>query len=282
VAGVCGSSAFTGQLDEITIADRAWTLAELQAPRSQEQPVANWSYDALSRRTAMTLSNGTQTTYTYDAASQLSAVSHQLTALSQLINKADYVYNPVGNRTSLTDRRGAQSFAYDTLDRLTSAIHPLLLDPQVFAYDAVGNWTTNGSVTNAGNQLTTDANFTYKTGVYGRSERGIGVRGTSADGTGVYGAVTSPNGLAGRFKGGVLVDGDLTVTGAKGAVVPHPDGSQRLFCAIESSESWFEDFGEGRLEDGGVEIELDPNFGLLTRGDSYHVFLTAYGDSQGL
>ncbi|ULA61803.1 MAG: hypothetical protein LZF60_380015 [Nitrospira sp.] len=73
-AGVCGSSAFTGQLDEITIADRAWTLAELQAPRSQEQPVANWSYDVLSRRTAMTLSNGTQTTYTYDPASQVTNI----------------------------------------------------------------------------------------------------------------------------------------------------------------------------------------------------------------
>jgi hypothetical protein len=79
-----------------------------------------------------------------------------------------------------------------------------------------------------------------------------------------------------------LVDGDLTVTGAKGAVVPHPDGSQRLFCAIESPESWFEDFGEGRLEDGAIEIELDRDFELLTRTESYHVFLTAYADSQGL
>jgi len=68
----------------------------------------------------------------------------------------------VGNRTSLTDRRGNQAFGYDQLDRLTSASHPLLLDPQAFAYDAVGNWTTNGSVVNAGNQLTADANFAYQ------------------------------------------------------------------------------------------------------------------------
>ncbi|MCS6328970.1 MAG: hypothetical protein H8K06_18065 [Nitrospira sp.] len=160
--GGCGTSLFTGQLDEITIADRAWTLAELQAPRSQEQPVANWSYDVLSRRTAMTLSNGTQTTYQYDPASQVTQILHQLTATSTQINKAEYLYNGVGNRTSLTDRRGPQTFGYDTLDRLISASHPLLLDPQAFAYDAVGNRTTNGSVTNAGNQLTTDANFTYQ------------------------------------------------------------------------------------------------------------------------
>ncbi|MBA5864889.1 MAG: hypothetical protein GDA65_19595 [Nitrospira sp. CR1.1] len=149
--GRCGTSPFTGQLDEITFADRAWTPAELQTPRLHEQPNASWRYDALSRRTCLTLPNGIQTTYSYDAASQLSAVSHQLSALSQLINKAEYGYNAMGNRTSLTDRRGSQAFGYDTLDRLTSASHPLLLDPQAFTYDAVGNRTTGGSVVNPGN-----------------------------------------------------------------------------------------------------------------------------------
>jgi YD repeat-containing protein len=88
--GVCGASSFTGQLDEISMADRAWTVAEIQAPRTQEQPVAAWSYDALSRRTSLAVPNGIQTTYAYDASSQLSAVSHQLTATSSQINKADY------------------------------------------------------------------------------------------------------------------------------------------------------------------------------------------------
>jgi YD repeat-containing protein len=78
------------------------------------------------------------------------------------INQAAYAYNPVGNRTSLTDRRGAQAFGYDTLDRLTSASHPLLATPQAFAYDPVGNRTTGGSVVNAGNQLTADTNFAYQ------------------------------------------------------------------------------------------------------------------------
>ena len=44
------------------------------------------------------------------------------------------------------------------MDRLTSASHPLLATPQGFAYDPVGNRTTGGSVVNAGNQLTADAN----------------------------------------------------------------------------------------------------------------------------
>ncbi len=73
---------------------------------------------------------GIQTTYTYDPASQVTSILHQLTATSSQINKADYVYNPVGNRTSLRDRRGPQTFGYDQLDRLTIASHTWLPDPQ--------------------------------------------------------------------------------------------------------------------------------------------------------
>jgi len=109
----------------------------------------------------MTLPNGTQTTYTYDPASQVTNILHQLTATSTQINKADYVYNGIGNRTSLTDKRGSQAFGYDNLDRLTSASHPLLGTPQSFAYDPVGNRTTAGNITNAGNQLTADVTHSY-------------------------------------------------------------------------------------------------------------------------
>ena len=87
--------------------------------------------------------------FRYDPASQVTTILHQLTATNSQINEADYLYNGVGNRTQLTDRRGAQTFGYDTLDRLTSASHPLLGTPQAFAYDAVGNRTTGGSVVNA-------------------------------------------------------------------------------------------------------------------------------------
>ncbi|MEK9141135.1 MAG: RHS repeat domain-containing protein, partial [Nitrospirota bacterium] len=97
----------------------------------------------------------------YDPASQVTQILHQLTATSTPINQAAYAYNGVGNRTSLTDRRGPQAFGYDPLDRLTSASHPLLATPQAFAYDPVGNRTTGGSVVNSGNQLTADANYAY-------------------------------------------------------------------------------------------------------------------------
>jgi RHS repeat-associated protein len=149
-----------GSLDDIQFFNRVLTPTEGEQTRCQQG--VTYAYDALSRRTAMTLPNGIRTTYQYDPASQVTNILHQLTATSMPINKADYVYNPVGNRTSLTDRRGNQAFGYDQLDRLTSASHPLLLDPQAFAYDAVGNRTTGGTVVNQGNQLTADANFAYQ------------------------------------------------------------------------------------------------------------------------
>ncbi len=100
--------------------------------------------------------------FSYDPASQVTNILHQLGASGPTINQAAYTYNGVGNRESLTDRRGIQNFGYDNLDRLTSASHPLLGTPQSFAYDLVGNRTTGGSVVNAGNQLTADATHSYQ------------------------------------------------------------------------------------------------------------------------
>ena len=77
--------------------------------------------------------------------------------------------------------------------------------------------------------------------------------------------------------------GDFTVIGgAKSAAVPHPDGSHRRLYALESPESWFEDFGEAHLVDGKAQIKLDPDFAKLVKTDKYHVFLTSYADSYGL
>ncbi len=145
-----------------------------------------------------------------------------------------------------------------------------------------GESTTDVGVVGRSPQIGVVGEGANRIGVYGRSARGVGVRGHSADGVGVLGSVSDPKGLAGQFKGNVLVDGDFTVTGAKGAVVPHPDGSHRLFCAIESPESWFEDFGEGTLEGGRAEIALDADFAQLVHADRYHVFLTPYGPTSGL
>ena len=95
-------------------------------------------------------------------------------------------------------------------------------------------------------------------------------------------------GHAGVFDGPVAVDGKLTVTGdfvvtgAKSAAVRQRDGSHRLLYCVESPESWFEDFGEGRLVKGRSSVRLEAAFASLIGGPKYHVFLTPYGDSLGL
>lgn len=114
-------------------------------------------------------------------------------------------------------------------------------------------------------------------GVLGRGDE-IGVHGSVSTGIGVLGEGST----AGRFNGDVVVHGSLTVTGAKSAASPHPDGSLRRLYALESPESWYEDFGRARLKAGRANVELDRDFAALIRTDDYHVFLTAEGESTGM
>jgi hypothetical protein len=121
----------------------------------------------------------------------------------------------------------------------------------------------------------------------------VGQQGLFTEGTGALGLETrcvsgtalqafSATSLAGRFVGHVLVEGNHTVTGVKSAAVPHPDGSHRRLYCEESTESWFSDYGEGRLVNGRATVSLDPDFDAVVRGDRYHVFLTEEGDYGGV
>jgi hypothetical protein len=117
-------------------------------------------------------------------------------------------------------------------------------------------------------------------GLYGNADHGEGLVGISSNGIGLHGHTTT--GLAGRFDGAVQINGPLMVTGAKSAVVPHPDGSTRQLYCLESPESFFEDFGRARLVNGRATVSLDKDFAAITRSEQYDVFLTEYGESQGL
>jgi len=77
-------------------------------------------------------------------------------------------------------------------------------------------------------------------------------------------------------------DGDILKTGVNGAAIPQSDGSHRVLIGIESPESWFEDFGEGHLVNGKAEVRLDPEFAAVIVTDQYHVFVTPYGECNGL
>src|SRR4029077_11625531 len=105
------------------------------------------------------------TNYTFDAASQLLSLSHQLGGTT--VDSFGYSYDNVGNRKSKADNNGTANYTYDTLNRLVQAINPLPGNPlENYAYDTVGNRTNsnqNGASTfNQANQLLEDANFTYQ------------------------------------------------------------------------------------------------------------------------
>jgi hypothetical protein len=68
----------------------------------------------------------------------------------------------------------------------------------------------------------------------------------------------------------------------KAAVVSFQDGSQRCLYAVESPESWFEDFGFGLLVHGKAEIQLDSDFASVVNGDTYHVFISEYEGNNAL
>jgi hypothetical protein len=159
--------------------------------------------------------------------------------------------------------------------------------------DAVVADALNGTaVRTFGGQLGVWGRTNDGRGVYGlaQADGGVGVFGEAAsleasvNGIGVFGrGGTDPSvgGLAARFEGPVLIDGNLTVLGLKSAAVPF-QGSHRLVYSVESTESWFEDFGDGEMIDGRGEVRLDSDFAALIDAEHYHVFLTPKADSNGL
>jgi hypothetical protein len=76
----------------------------------------------------------------------------------------------------------------------------------------------------------------------------------------------------------VIVNGAFYVTGGpKSAAVKHPDGTHRSLFCLESTESYFEDFGEVTLTGESVVVKLDKDFAALVKRNKYQVFLTSYG-----
>jgi hypothetical protein len=126
-------------------------------------------------------------------------------------------------------------------------------------------------------------------GVFGSSASRPGVIGTSntavgvvvfSNTVGIFGQTNNPAGFAGIFQGNVAVNGTLSAT-VKNAVVPFPDGTQRVLHCVESPEHWFEDFGTARLKNGRATVKLDADFAKVVTSD-YHVFIMPGADCRGL
>ena len=162
-----------------------YTYDQLDRVRSITNPQGrtfNFTYDALGRRTSLTYPNGVEAVYAYDAASQLTSVLNRKISDNSAVSLAQYSYDAAGNRTSMGDFSGNHTYGYDNLHRLTSANHPPLshVDTinETFAYDAVGNRTSDASGTSFSydnaNRLMGDPTYTYTYDANGNMIEGFG------------------------------------------------------------------------------------------------------------
>ncbi len=121
-----------------------------------------FSYDRGSRLSGLAYPNGIGAVYTYDAADQLLSLTHM--GGTRTIAATDYTYDKSGNRTSETrEDIVTRSFAYDPNFRVQSAVSsaPAKVPAEAFAYDTLGNWTTDSRVHNDAHELVEDGSFTY-------------------------------------------------------------------------------------------------------------------------
>lgn len=104
-------------------------------------------------------------------------------------------------------------------------------------------------------------------GVFARTVNGIGLVAQAA------GA-----GSAASFFGNVVVNGSFTVVGGtKSGAVKFPDGSVRRLYSTETPESWFDGYGEAKLDGGRASVPIPSDFAnAVNLTVPYHVFLTPH------
>jgi hypothetical protein len=145
-----------------------------------------------------------------------------------------------------------------------------------------GRGTNAGVLGRANNGSGAQGEATTGTGVLGKATEGVGVEGTTETGAGVVGRATGA-GVAARFVGRTVVQGNLEVTGGLTAttVASKDGGSQQLF-APASPDPWVEDIGEVKIRRGRAAVRLRKEFDDLVRSRDYQIFLTEYGNLGGV
>jgi RHS repeat-associated protein len=97
----------------------------------------SYQYDAVGRRTLMTVSGQSPVAYTYDGNSRLRTITQAP------LNPVDIQYDPLGRRILLTLPNGVSTeYAYDLGSRLTALVYRNALGPLgdlTYQYDATGN-----------------------------------------------------------------------------------------------------------------------------------------------
>jgi hypothetical protein len=158
-----------------------------------------------------------------------------------------------------------------------------------YAYGGDFYTSSSGTGTHYGvNGLAYGSSYGYTYGIRGSAEntstgKAYGGYFTVSDtGTGTHYGVYGVE-RAGGAGAAVYAAGDMVASGAKPAVVRTSQGEVLLY-AMESPEVWFEEFGEGKLENGKAHVELDPLFLETVAIDPSHpmkVFIQLQDDCKG-
>ena len=131
--------------------DSAGRLASLIEGATNE--LVRYAYDSAGRLIQETKGNGTFTTYRYDLAGQLTALTNHVSPFTYH-SFFNYTYDAKGNRLTMTTAAGVTDYGYDALNQLASVTYPG--DRHVtYAYDAAGNRTV---VSDNGTNTTYTAN----------------------------------------------------------------------------------------------------------------------------
>jgi len=127
-----------------------------------------FAYDAANRRTQMKLMNGQTVHYSYDDASQLTALTYK-NADGTTIGDLTYSYDQVGQRTQVGGSLARTALSTNSAGAVDQANRLTRWNGKTLTYDLNGNLTNDGTNTytwNARNQLVqisgaTTATFTY-------------------------------------------------------------------------------------------------------------------------
>jgi RHS repeat-associated protein len=125
------------------------TTEYITLPSQTETTFATASYGVTGQPDVVTITNGPTITYTYDATKLYRKTNMTAVKGGSTVQSYAYVYDSVGNITSITEPNLAKTYTYDDLNRLTQAVHTPSgsgATTYSYAYDAVGNITNaNGN-----------------------------------------------------------------------------------------------------------------------------------------
>ncbi|MDP9238067.1 MAG: DUF6531 domain-containing protein [Chloroflexota bacterium] len=154
--------------------------------------ITQYFYDDAGRLDYATLpaTTGVTEDYGYDVADRLTSVTNTRAGPQTTLSFANYVLNPNGNRTQMTDGTGVTQYNYDVLDRLSSVTYPNAPTTTAYTYDGVGNRLTQQIDANPATTYTYDEADQLKT--IGGVTNGYDLNGSLL-------TIGSGGGLAGTF-----------------------------------------------------------------------------------